>query len=61
MKSGTLIVLLMAFSRMHNGMHYPSDVIAGVGFGILAGYLSVFAVNYKKAGKGKVNKFKRHK
>ncbi|HCB51180.1 TPA: hypothetical protein DEP21_01160 [Patescibacteria group bacterium] len=27
----------MAFSRMHNGMHYPSDVIVGSVLGILYG------------------------
>jgi membrane-associated phospholipid phosphatase len=29
-----LFVLLMAFSRMHNGMHYPSDVLMGSLLGI---------------------------
>lgn len=24
-----IYVLLMAWSRMHNGMHYPSDIVAG--------------------------------
>lgn len=42
--SGILFVLLMAFSRIHNGMHYPTDVLAGtifgIGYGILAVYLS---------------------
>lgn len=29
--------LFMAFARMHNGMHYSSDVLAGAGLGILYG------------------------
>ncbi|MCX6824386.1 MAG: phosphatase PAP2 family protein [candidate division SR1 bacterium] len=36
-----LYVLLMAWSRMHNGMHYPSDIIAGTFFGILCGWIAV--------------------
>ncbi|MEI6118168.1 MAG: phosphatase PAP2 family protein [bacterium] len=27
-----LYALLMAWSRMHNGMHYPSDILAGTLF-----------------------------
>ncbi len=34
------LVLLMAFARMHNGMHFPSDVLAGtllgIGYGVAA-------------------------
>ena len=32
-----IFALLMAFSRMHNGMHYPSDVLAGTVLGIVYG------------------------
>lgn len=38
-------VLLMAFARMHNGMHYPGDIAAGVVLGILYGTLAVYLVN----------------
>jgi membrane-associated phospholipid phosphatase len=34
--------LLMAFSRMHNGMHYPSDVLMGSLLGIGYWLLSVW-------------------
>lgn len=34
------VVLLMAFCRVHNGMHYPTDVLTGsvlgVGYGVMA-------------------------
>lgn len=37
---GVGFVLLMGFARMHNGMHYPTDVLAGtllgIGYGLLA-------------------------
>jgi membrane-associated phospholipid phosphatase len=40
---GLAFVLLMAFSRMHNGMHYPTDVLTGVflgtGYALAARYL----------------------
>lgn len=34
-------VLLMAFARMHNGLHYPSDVLTGTVFGLLFGCIGV--------------------
>jgi undecaprenyl-diphosphatase len=37
-------VVLMAFCRMHNGMHYPSDVLAGSVLGVLYGMLAVAMV-----------------
>lgn len=40
-----LFVFLMAFSRIHNGMHYPSDVLAGSALGITFGIVSIYLVN----------------
>ncbi|MCL5406984.1 MAG: phosphatase PAP2 family protein [Patescibacteria group bacterium] len=36
-----IFVLLMAFSRLHNGMHYPTDILAGIIFGLGYGFLTV--------------------
>ena len=36
-----LYALLMAWSRMYNGMHYPSDVLAGAILGIWCGRVAV--------------------
>jgi membrane-associated phospholipid phosphatase len=33
----------VAYSRVHTGVHYPSDVAAGVGIGIGAGLLAAHA------------------
>jgi len=38
-----LFTFLMAFSRMHNGMHYPTDVLAGTLLGIGYGLLGIWA------------------
>lgn len=46
-----VFILLIAFSRLHNGMHYPSDVLAGIVFGIGCGAAAVWAV--KKATKAR--------
>jgi undecaprenyl-diphosphatase len=40
---GIIFVLLMAFSRMHNGMHYPTDILAGVILGIILALSAIFA------------------
>lgn len=40
--------LLMAFARIHNGMHYPGDVAAGAILGILYGAISLYIVEEKK-------------
>ena len=36
---------LIGFSRLYVGVHYPTDVIAGVVMGILLSYLAEFLVN----------------
>jgi len=36
-----LYALLMAWSRMYNGMHYPSDILAWAFFWILCGWIAV--------------------
>lgn len=44
-----VFILLMAFARIHDGMHYPTDVIAGtilgVIYGITAQKISIFYVH----------------
>jgi len=44
-----ILVFLMAFSRLHNGMHYPSDILVGIILGIAYGlaafeFMRVFAL-----------------
>lgn len=36
--------IIMAFSRIHNGMHYPIDVIAGTIFGMIYGWIAILVV-----------------
>jgi len=38
------IVFIIALSRVVLGLHYPSDVLAGAGFGIVVGLLSVWLI-----------------
>ena len=37
-----IFIFLMAFSRIHNGMHYLSDVLAGVVLGIAYCFVAVY-------------------
>jgi undecaprenyl-diphosphatase len=39
--SAILFALLMAFARIHNGMHYPTDVLAGTALGIVYGIIAI--------------------
>jgi undecaprenyl-diphosphatase len=39
-----LFVLAMALARVHNGMHYPSDVVAGTVLGVLYGAVALAIV-----------------
>jgi len=36
--------VIMAFSRIHNGMHYPIDVIVGTILGMLYGWVAILIV-----------------
>ena len=36
-----VFAFFMAFARIHNGMHYPSDVLAGAIFGMLYGIIAI--------------------
>ena len=36
-----VFAIFMAFARMHNGMHYPSDILAGAGLGVLYGMVAI--------------------
>jgi len=40
-----IFVILMAYARMHNGMHYLSDVIVGALLGFLYGEIGINLVN----------------
>ncbi len=39
---GALFVLAMGFARIHNGVHYPTDVLGGIALGILYGLSGIY-------------------
>lgn len=43
-----IVAFFIAFSRLYNYVHYPSDVLAGILIGILCGIVTV--IIFKKAG-----------
>lgn len=55
-----LLAVLISFSRIYIGKHYPSDVLAGTLLGSVIGYISLETINvtYKslKISSGKKNK-----
>ncbi len=42
---GVSFAIFMAFSRVHNGMHYPTDVGVGTLLGLAYGALTVWAID----------------
>lgn len=36
------VILFMAFARLHNGMHYPSDILVGIILGFFYGMTAVW-------------------
>lgn len=46
--SAAIFALFMAFARIHNGMHYPSDILAGAGLGMLYGWVAIGIIKSKK-------------
>lgn len=50
-----LIATLVAFSRIYNGVHFPSDVFCGAIFGGVVGYVGAFVtqkvIDHSKLGK----------
>jgi len=40
-----LFMILTAFARLHNGMHYLSDIMAGAALGILYGIAGIYLSN----------------
>lgn len=41
-----LLILLIAFSRIHNGMHYPSDILTGLIVGLAVGLLGIYLFGF---------------
>lgn len=41
-----VLAVLIGFSRLYVGVHYPTDVIAGAVMGVLLSYMAEFIVNF---------------
>ncbi len=52
-----ILAILIAFSRLYLYVHYPTDVLAGIVIGLVAGWLAVKLVRYiqDKTGRGNPN------
>ena len=49
-----VLAVLIAFSRMYNFMHFPTDVLAGAVLGLVSAVLVNFL--FKRAGKSEMTK-----
>jgi undecaprenyl-diphosphatase len=52
---GAVFAILMAFSRIHNGMHYLTDILGGTVLGIIYGWMA-FKVSQKMQKKLSLDK-----
>ncbi len=52
------LAILMAFSRLYLGVHYPSDILGGIALGLIAAMLSHFIGQKILAGKLGLNMLK---
>ena len=39
------LILLMAYARLYQGMHYPSDILAGIILGVIYGWVGILIVS----------------
>lgn len=53
-----VLAVLIAFSRMYNYVHYPTDVLAGIALGVICALLTYFI--YKKFIYGKKREVKKN-
>lgn len=44
-KLALLLSVLIAFSRMYFYVHYPTDILGGMGIGVISGYIGYWIVN----------------
>ena len=49
-----VLAILIAFSRMYNFMHFPTDVLAGAVLGVVSAVVVNFL--FKRAGKSEMTK-----
>jgi undecaprenyl-diphosphatase len=42
----SIFILVIAFSRLHNGMHYPTDILTGIILGFWYGWMAIKIINF---------------